>query len=494
MTLRIGQQLRSALSRVGFIKHMASTTAISILQQFIGLARLALIASFFGLSRDYDGYLVVYSVTTIVVFTLASVFDTVAVSRLVQIRERGGDAAFWAASDRLLRQALAAAVLFAAGLAALLWAALPIVAAGFDDAERHFVLTLLPYFIPWVLVILPYYAVSAHLKALWRFHWVFGCEILVMLVSIALLIPFHGSVAYLPLCYAAGYAAAFAVLLYRRGTSRRAPEAAPRGFLGDMSNQYLANQVAGVAGFVDRYFQSFLVAGGISAISYTSQIVNNLSSLLTFREVYVAPLSAELGRNEKLERLLQGIVLISVPSAAFIIVYAEPIIRLLFQRGNFTGEAAVVTAGILQIYAVTLVISSALAPLERMFQILGRISLMHVRNVVLIFANLVLQYVFVFRLHMDVQGIVWAWACSSAIVLVSCAVLVRYCGITIRWPRILGYAAFALGVAGLAAALAKAATAPLAGLIAFILGGAIYALVVGAGLFTIRHRLRAIIA
>ena len=58
-----------------------------------------------------------------------------------------------------------------------------------------------------------------------------------------------------------------------------------------MGNQYLANQMGSLSGLVDRYFQSYLMGGGISALGYVGQIVNNLSSLMTFREIYVVPLA-----------------------------------------------------------------------------------------------------------------------------------------------------------------------------------------------------------
>ena len=87
--------------RVPFIRHVVSTVGISVLQQFVGLARQIMIAAFYGLSREFDAYLVALAVATIVVFNLSSIFDAVAVSRLVQIREREGEGALWLSSNRL---------------------------------------------------------------------------------------------------------------------------------------------------------------------------------------------------------------------------------------------------------------------------------------------------------------------------------------------------------------------------------------------------------
>src|SRR5579872_3541946 len=120
-------KLRGRL-RERFVFHAASAFGVSILQQLIGLLRQILIAAFFGLSRQFDGYIVIYGLVTMTVFNLSGVFDTVVVSRLVNIREREGEGLFWRASNRVLWQALAAGALFAVGFMLLLWLALPIVA------------------------------------------------------------------------------------------------------------------------------------------------------------------------------------------------------------------------------------------------------------------------------------------------------------------------------------------------------------------------------
>ncbi len=76
----------------------------------------------------------VFAVATMFIFNLSSVFDTVAVARLVQIRQRDGDQQFWRTSNRLLWQAGLAGLAFAAGLIGVLYLVMPIVAAGFYAA------------------------------------------------------------------------------------------------------------------------------------------------------------------------------------------------------------------------------------------------------------------------------------------------------------------------------------------------------------------------
>lgn len=479
--------------RQRFVWHVASAFGVSILQQVIGLLRQILIAAFFGLSRDFDGYMVAYGLATMVVFNLSGVFDTVVVSRLVQVRERDGEAAFWRASNRVLLQALAAGTLFAVGFVAVLWLALPIVTAGFTPAERAFVGHLGWYFIPWVIVIAPYYALSAHLKATWQFPWVFGAEILAIVVSIVALWFDHATVVSLPIAYMAGYAAAALLLLTRRGLRMSDRSVHPPGLMASMTKQYLSIQVGTATGFADRYFQSFLMPGGISALGYVGLIVNNLSSLLTFREIYVVPLTAEVGREQRLGRMLQGLVLISIPCALFFVVYAEPIVTVLLQRGKFTPEAAALTAAVLRIQALSLLVSTMVAPLERIFQILDRLSLTQIRYLSAFIATLAFQSFFVFYLGMDVRGIAWGWFCNSIVVLALVIVMVRRCGVTIRWRGILANAAFAAATAAVAIAISWPLGSHYTGLVELIVGGGLYGAVVALSYFLARARLRLII-
>ena len=117
---RIASKIANKM-KLRFAWHVASAIGISILQQLIGLFRQVLIAAFFGLSREFDAYVVVYALVTMVVFNLAGVFDTVAVARLVQIREKEGEENFWRTSNRILLQSCAFGAVFAAVTVSLLW-------------------------------------------------------------------------------------------------------------------------------------------------------------------------------------------------------------------------------------------------------------------------------------------------------------------------------------------------------------------------------------
>jgi len=476
-----------------FVFHVSSTLAFSLALQFVGLARHILIAAYFGVARAMDGYLVLYTLVTLVAFNLSNVFDAVAVSRLVQIQNRDGVDAFWKASNRLLLQATVTGVALAGFFLVILRLALPILAAGFSVSEREALVSLGTYFVPWIIVVIPYYALAAHLKAQWNFQWVFGTEIVTVLVSLTVLWLHHDGIENLPIAYFVGYLVATIVLLLRRGLRRVPHNVAAAPIARDMVWQHFANQIGTVNGLTDRFFQSFLAVGGISALGYAGQIVNNLSSLLSFREIYVVPLASEAGRSEKIERMLKGIVLVSIPVSAFLVFFSRPIVEVLFARGHFDAVAVASTSRVLAITSIGLAASSMLAPLLRIFQITNKVLFTHVFYASWLVCIVVFQYIFVFLLKWDIEGYAIG-SCLTAFLLTAwVAILVSYCNIVIVWRRVLSYALFAAGLAACASYLAVLGSAPYSGLVKLLIAGPLYGCVIAVGYLVIHRRIRVII-
>ena len=190
---------------------------------------------------------------------------------------------------------------------------------------------------------------------------------------------------------------------------------------------------------------------------------------------------------------MQGLVLISIPCTLFLVIYADPIVSLLLQRGKFTAEAAAVTASVLRILALSLLISTVLAPLERMFQILDRLLFTQFRYLIALAATLVFQSLFVFYLAMDVQGLAWGSVCNSFVVLCAVILMVRRCGIVIRWRGILANAAFAAVTAAVALAISWPIASRFTGLGQLVMATGLYGLVVASSYFMARARLRIIV-
>ena len=467
--------------RSRFLGIVISATGVSLVVQVLAFLRQIMIAAYFGISRDFDIYVMVYSLSMFVVFTFSNIFESIAVPHLVRRRETEGDEAARLLAIAILRVScvlgVAVSVLFVIATPLLA----PVMATGFSPDDRARLTWLVWYFLPWTLTSLPFYAAAAAHKSAWRFSRVFMAEIVVVAVSIGVLSVWHDNIHVLPLAYAAGYGVGFILLAFGadlwRWVGGRLPSV--RSVVRNIAELYLANQIGNVAGVVDRHIQSFVPPGGVAAINYSSQIVASLGSLLTFREIFVIPLSVEADRAQRLERLINGMVLLAAPLAGFMVCFATEVVTLLLQRGRFDAEATMLTSQVLQIAALSIVLGVVLTPLARMFQIVDRIAYTQVMYGWIAISTLIFGYLFVIELKWGVRGAALAQVLSSATTCVLTAYLVSRCAIAVRWSRILGNLLFATAASGAAYLVAAMATSHIDGnWMRLLVGGLSYGIVI----------------
>jgi putative peptidoglycan lipid II flippase len=482
---RLNLQVRSRFLRV-----LISAGGVSLVVQAVALVRQLLIAAWFGVSRQIDIYVMAYTLATLVVFTFANIFDSVAVPHLVRLREREGIEAARALAATLVRGSLvlglAATVLLLVGTFLLT----PIIATGFSTDERAELARLMWSFVPWTLICLPYYAHVAWYKAQWRFGHAFTADIVVVLVSVGVLVLWHGSIAAIPIAYAAGYAAGLTQLAVAARLWRHQKVQPPsRAVFRNVGELYLANQSGGVASLVDRHIQSYVPVGGIGAINYAAQIINTLAVFLTFREIFVVPLAQQEDRALRLERLICGLVLVSVPTTALVMCFAPDIVTVLLERGRFDQNAAALTGVVLQISSISISLAAISTPLFRMFQIIDRIHLIYVMYFTGAATLALFGYIFVGILHLGVPGVAWMQVSSGAVGFIVLVQLVEFCGIHVRWSHVARYFLIALAAAGIAYAAGKVAASPFENSwLRLICGGTAFGLVVAATYFCMRSR------
>jgi putative peptidoglycan lipid II flippase len=473
-----------------FKSAVVSSMGVATASTALAFVRQLMIAAYFGVSRGLEIYLFAYAVAVWVGFGFASVLDSMLVPHLVRQREEGGDEA---------SRALARAIFLASAALGLAAAALtvgftgllaPLIATGFTPEERITMMRLSVLFVPWVVLYFVYYAAAARHKSAWRFNRVFVAELAVGFASIVTLALEHGSVRTLPVAYCAGYAAGVAWLLPGSGLLRRSARSSPiGGVLRDAAELYLTNQTGTVRNVIDRHFQSLIPAGGIAALGYASQLLMGLSSIIGMREIFVVPISESHRRNERVERLILGLLLLSVPLAGAVACFAPEIVTVLFQRGHFDEAAAEQTARVLRILSLTLVTGAVATPLMRVLQIVRRIRLLHIQYLAAAGLVLVFGTIFVQALGLGAEGIAWMNLATS---LPGCCILVHLagrCGVALNWRPIGGCFAFAVLAAGIAATAALGAAAPWTNAWARLLvGGPVYAGLVAAlyGLFWTR--------
>ncbi len=424
----------------------------------------------------------VYILATITVFTFGMILDSVAIPHLVRTRENGGPEKALALARSIFRLSLCLSGAISLGFLIAVPLLAPIFATGFSSDERAGLAYLALYFLPWTLVYVPYYAAAVRHKMEWHYNRVFLAETVIISISTGFLALWHGDIRMLPLAYASGYGVG--LLLLTAGTALWSclgvmPLSSMRGLLRNMAELFLSYQTVGLSSLVDRHMQSFLVPGGVGAVNYSAQIVSSLSTVLTFREIYMVPLTRQAERVERLERLLSGLVLLAIPVSVAVALFAPEMVKVLLQRGRFDAAATVLTADVLRIAAFSLITGAVSTPLFRMFQIIDRINYTHMVNITTAISLAIFGYLFVFALGWGVRGIALMQLSSGIVSTVFTAYLVRRFGISLRWRSILGWFIFAACVSGVACLAAVAAISEVENAwLRLAIGGTAYSLVV----------------
>src|SRR5512134_1250226 len=110
---------------------------------------------------------------------------------------------------------------------------------------------------------------------------------------------------------------------------------------------------------IDKAFRLYMLPQGVFAVAVTTVLFPLLARL--------AARGDAAGLRRTLDRGLRQIAFLLVPAGLLSIVLAEPIVRLVYERGEFTSEDTVIVAQCLQAFALGLVFNGWMLILNRSF-------------------------------------------------------------------------------------------------------------------------------
>jgi putative peptidoglycan lipid II flippase len=110
---------------------------------------------------------------------------------------------------------------------------------------------------------------------------------------------------------------------------------------------------------IDKAFRLYMLPQGIFAVAVTTVLFPTLARF--------AARSDTAGLRRALDGGLRQIAFLLVPAGLLSIVLAEPIVRLVYQRGEFTSDDTVVVAQCLQAFSIGLVFNGWMLILNRSF-------------------------------------------------------------------------------------------------------------------------------
>ncbi len=433
----LGIRGRAVSLRVLF--QMATVGAYTGLVKLVGAAKVVFMARAFGVSDGLDAYLIAFLLPAFVCDTLAGSLNSALVPTFIQVRELEGPAAAF----RLYRTVLAAGagILVVAGMTLAAFAPwiLRILASSFDPAKLALTCSLF-----WVMVpIVPLTAFAVTWRSMLNTEGTFAVPAvlpaLTPLSSIVFLLRYgHAwgvySLAAGTLVGAAIEVTVLAVFAVRHGFPVM-PRWCGRSWALDQVAAQYGPVIGGVlllggAPLIDQAIAGMLASGSVAALNYGTRLSTMLVAVgPTAVATAVLPHFSQLTVTRdwvhvrhSLRSYAAVILAVTLPAIALLWIFSGPLVRLFFERGQFTGAD---TPLVMTVQRFSLL---AIPPAMVMALVLRMISSMKANRLILRASALCA----VLNLALDL--LLTRWMGIAGITLSTA--LVQICGVTYLWFRL----------------------------------------------------------
>ncbi len=196
---------------------------------------------------------------------------------------------------------------------------------------------------------------------------------------------------------------------------------------------YLANGVVfGGVGVVDQAMAATLGQGSLAILSYANKLVLPVLAIgSTALATVVYPRFSRLVAERNWERLhvqvrsyLGITLLVTIPVMTFIVIFSEPLVRLLFERGEFTAADTAAVAEVQVIYAFMIPAYTLGMFLSRVLNAMRATRLLLIGSVCIFIFNIVADYLF--KEWIGIRGIALATVMNYMISLAFNGFLFRH--------------------------------------------------------------------
>ncbi|WP_343003410.1 murein biosynthesis integral membrane protein MurJ [Clostridium sp. 2218st1_F5_2218SCRN_220325] len=176
-----------------------------------------------------------------------------------------------------------------------------------------------------------------------------------------------------------------------------------------------------VNSLIDRTLASTLVEGSISALNYANRLNGFVMALfITSIGAVIYPILSQLSAEENKEKFIKSVVkcintiiLLVIPISIGAIILSTPIVKLLFQRGEFDERATSMTAIALTMYSIGMVAFGLRDILGKVFYSLKDTKTPMINGVIAVCMNIILNIILVEYLHL--AGLALATSISAII-------------------------------------------------------------------------------
>lgn len=437
--LRIVRFVLDAPAGRQIVSAMGTVAVLNMLLIGSSTVRELLFAREFGVSGAVDALLFAYAVPVFVTGVLSVAFASGVVPTLVRIRETDGHDV----AARFFTQLMALTLGLFGAVTALLLVVFPlmvtVLAAHFRAAEVALAVHLFRIMAPVVVLGGLNAQMAAALAGVERFGAASATPAITPAIVAITLATGHGrlnmaGVAAAIVCGAAAESVVLAVALRRCNLWQR-PRFDAHPEIAILGRQYgalvIGSLMMSLTTIIDQSMAMLLGPGAVSTLAYGNRVVSaaaGLAALAVGTAVmpYFSKMVAADDRVALRKSATAFVVLllaVTTPVAIALIVFAVPIIRLLFERGQFTSADTLAVARVQQYFALQIPFYAAGIPLVRAISALRANHILMIGCAINLVTCVVLNYVF--SRWIGVAGIALSTSAVYAVSFVFVLVMLR---------------------------------------------------------------------
>ena len=358
--------------RLGVARAAALLAALTAVSQLLGIVRDAVIAAVYGAGAAIDAYLVAQGLMNLVLALVAGAMARAVVPPVSRAAAKGEHER----ADRVVQTALTVTLLVLVSGSVVMYLAADVVvrilAPGFDDGTAAIAveLTRVVLFATVFIAGTNILAAAAQSRGRFLHSGLEGIPFNLVMIGAAAWFGTQFGVQALAVGFVVGSAARFVVQLppLRAVGFRLRPRFAVRDTdFGEVMRLapplLLTTAVVNVNTLVDRAVGSAQGEGVIASLNFGWRIVTLVDSLLVVTvAAALYPAFSTVGTPERraelrdlLGRALRIMLVILTPAVAILVVAVDPLVRVIFGRGNFDTEAIAMTSVAVCGYALSAV-------------------------------------------------------------------------------------------------------------------------------------------
>ncbi len=416
----INRQIFGAAMIVGLLTALVKVAAVG---------KELVVAQRFGTGDDIDAFFIALLIPSFIINVIAGSFNTALIPTYMQIREQEGTKA----AQRLFCGATISG-LGLLGITTILMVVLaplylPRIAAGFSPQKLDLTFHLLCAIAPFILLSGIIVIWGAVLNAGERFALAAFSPIITPTVTIVLLLTlkYWGIFALAAglVCGALLEIILLGIALHRQGISWLPKWYGFDTNLRQVIRQYFPMIAGGLlmcsTSLVDQSMAAMLLPGSVAALNYGNKVIALPMSLATTAlSTAVIPYFSKMiaannwtGTHRTLKRYIQIIFVTTTLLSAFLFIFSESIVQILFQRGSFTADDTRLVAKIQNCFALQIPFHVAGILVVRLISAMQANHILMWASAYNLINNIVFNYLFLH--YFGVVGIALSTACVSAL-------------------------------------------------------------------------------